>query len=343
MKLKMLLMSAAVALTACAGAAASDGAYTLTLPLTPDEDDATVFIVNYDNGAKIDSVTVTDGKAVFSGSVSEPVLARLVMDGQRMGTFILENGNLTMVPRKGVSSPMNDRLADMQKQLGEIVQQYRALPDDSASVTKGAELEARYNAIVEKAIDDNKDNPIGYYFFMNKAYEYSLPELKAALDKYPSFKKYERVNKLVEAAQNKARTQPGNKFVDFEVANDSTVQRLSDYVGKGKYVLVDFWASWCGPCIRETQVIKEILQEYGPKGLEVLGVAVWDEPQNTLQAIEKHQLPWPQILNAQTIPTDLYGISGIPCIILFGPDGTIISRDKQDAELKADVARVFDK
>lgn len=343
MKLKMLLMSAAVALTACAGAAASDGAYTLTLPLTPDEDDATVFIVNYDNGAKIDSVTVTDGKAVFSGSVSEPVLARLVMDGQRMGTFILENGDLTMVPRKGVSSPMNDRLADMQKQLGEIVQQYRALPDDSASVTKGAELEARYNAIVEKAIDDNKDNPIGYYFFMNKAYEYSLPELKAALDKYPSFKKYERVNKLVEAAQNKARTQPGNKFVDFEVANDSTVQRLSDYVGKGKYVLVDFWASWCGPCIRETQVIKEILQEYGPKGLEVLGVAVWDEPQNTLQAIEKHQLSWPQILNAQTIPTDLYGISGIPCIILFGPDGTIISRDKQDAELKADVARVFDK
>lgn len=339
----MLLMSAAVALTACAGAAASDGAYTLTLPLTPDEDDATVFIVNYDNGAKIDSVTVTDGKALFSGSVSEPVLARLVMDGQRMGTFILENGDLTMVPRKGVSSPMNDRLADMQKQLGEIVQQYRALPDDSASVTKGAELEARYNAIVEKAIDDNKDNPIGYYFFMNKAYEYSLPELKAALDKYPSFKKYERVNKLVEAAQNKARTQPGNQFVDFEVANDSTVQRLSDYVGKGKYVLVDFWASWCGPCIRETQVIKEILQEYGPKGLEVLGVAVWDEPQNTLQAIEKHQLPWPQILNAQTIPTDLYGISGIPCIILFGPDGTIISRDKQDAELKADVARVFDK
>lgn len=343
MKLKMLLMSAAVALTACAGAAASDGAYTLTLPLTPDEDDATVFIVNYDNGAKIDSVTVTDGKAVFSGSVSEPVLARLVMDGQRMGTFILENGDLTMVPQKGVSSPMNDHLADMQKQLGEIVQQYRALPDDSASVAKGAELEARYNAIVEKAIDDNKDNPIGYYFFMNKAYEYSLPELNAALDKYPSFKKYERVNKLVEAAQNKARTQPGNKFVDFEVANDSTVQRLSDYVGKGKYVLVDFWASWCGPCIRETQVIKEILQEYGPKGLEVLGVAVWDEPQNTLQAIEKHQLPWPQILNAQTIPTDLYGISGIPCIILFGPDGTIISRDKQDAELKADVARVFDK
>ncbi|HAP30029.1 MAG TPA: hypothetical protein DCR26_07890 [Porphyromonadaceae bacterium] len=343
MKLKMLLMSAAVALTACAGAAASDGGYTLTLPLSPEDDDATVFIVNYDNGAKIDSVTVEDGRAVFKGSVDEPVMARLTMDGQRMGTFILENGDLTMVPQKGISSPLNDKLTAIQQELSAIVQQYRALPDDSASMARGAELEKQYNDVVEKTIVENAGNPVGYYFFMNKAYEYSLPELKDALEKYPAFKKYERVNKLVEAAENKARTQPGNKFVDFEIANDSTVQRLSDYVGKGKYVLVDFWASWCGPCIRETKVIKEILQEYGPKGLQVLGVAVWDEPQNTLDAIEKHQLPWPQILNAQTVPTDLYGISGIPCIILFGPDGTIISRDKQDAELKADVARVFEK
>ncbi len=343
MKLKMLLMSAAVALTACAGAAASDGGYTLTLPLSPEDDDATVFIVNYDNGAKIDSVTVEDGRAVFKGSVDEPVMARLTMDGQRMGTFILENGDLTMVPQKGISSPLNDKLTAIQQELSAIVQQYRALPDDSASMARGAELEKQYNDVVEKTIVENAGNPVGYYFFMNKAYEYSLPELKDALEKYPAFKKYERVNKLVEAAENKARTQPGNKFVDFEIANDSTVQRLSDYVGKGKYVLVDFWASWCGPCIRETKVIKEILQEYGPKGLQVLGVAVWDEPQNTLDAIEKYQLPWPQILNAQTVPTDLYGISGIPCIILFGPDGTIISRDKQDAELKADVARVFEK
>jgi hypothetical protein len=69
----------------------------------------------------------------------------------------------------------------------------------------------------------------------------------------------------------------------------------------------------------------------------VLGIAVWDEPENTLKAIKQHELPWECILNAQTIPTDLYGISGIPCIILFGPDGTILSRDKQDDALRADV------
>ena len=53
-------------------------------------------------------------------------------------------------------------------------------------------------------------------------------------------------------------------------------------------------------------------------------------------------MPWPQIINAQSVPTDLYGISGIPCIILFGPDGTILSRDKQDADLRADIKAYFD-
>jgi hypothetical protein len=85
-----------------------------------------------------------------------------------------------------------------------------------------------------------------------------------------------------------------------------------------------------------------LLNEYGPQGLEVLGVAVWDEPQNTKRAIEQHQLPWPQILNAQTVPTDLYGIAGIPCILLIAPDGTIVSRDKQDDELRADVKTLME-
>ena len=88
-------------------------------------------------------------------------------------------------------------------------------------------------------------------------------------------------------------------------------------------------------------MLKELLEEFGDKGLEVLGVAVWDEPANTLNAIKSHGIEWPCIINAQTIPTDLYGINGIPCIILYGPDGTILSRDKQGDELKADVRAAF--
>ena len=63
---------------------------------------------------------------------------------------------------------------------------------------------------------------------------------------------------------------------------------------------------------------------------------------STLRAIKAHQLPWPQIINAQSVPTDLYGISGIPCIMLIGPDGTILTRDLQGEELKAAVRAALD-
>ena len=135
-------------------------------------------------------------------------------------------------------------------------------------------------------------------------------------------------------------TSVGKMFKDFEVTYNDSIFHLSDVVGKGKYVLVDFWASWCGPCIRQTAVIKDLYKEYGDK-LEVLGIAVWDEPEASIEAAARHELPWRNIVNAKDIPSNVYGFQGIPCIILFGPDGTILSRDQQDDALRNDVANAL--
>ncbi|MDE6041990.1 MAG: TlpA family protein disulfide reductase, partial [Muribaculaceae bacterium] len=171
----------------------------------------------------------------------------------------------------------------------------------------------------------------------------SRSEFAEAIAKYPAMARYERVKRYQQSFDRQEATAEGKPFTDFEIEYNGTTHRLSDVVGHGDYVLVDYWASWCGPCIRQTAVIKDIYNEYKDKGLKVLGVAVWDEPDATLAAIEKHQLPWECWLNGQSIPTDLYGIMGIPCIILYGPDGTILSRDKQSDELKAAVRAAIDK
>lgn len=136
-------------------------------------------------------------------------------------------------------------------------------------------------------------------------------------------------------------TDEGCKFVDFAVDYDGKTTRLSDFVGHGQYVLADFWASWCGPCRREIPNIIAAYEKYKGRGLQVIGIAAWDKPKDTLKAIEEEKITYPQIINSQKIATDLYGIKGIPHIILFGPDGTILARGLRGDAIEKKLSEIF--
>ncbi len=131
---------------------------------------------------------------------------------------------------------------------------------------------------------------------------------------------------VAEAIEKMSRTAPGQPYCDFEAEYNGVTSRLSDYVGKGKYVIVDFWASWCGPCRREIPYLIKVYNTYKGEKFDVLGVATWDKPEDTEKAIAELGIPYPQIINAQRAGSDAYSIEGIPEIILFGPDGTILKR-----------------
>lgn len=337
----LTLFAAVGILASCAQPAPAN--YQFSAPLGEDADDFMAYIINYDNGEKVDSVMVADGVAAFKGNIDKPMLARLMLENDRVATFILEPGTLKFNPetREFSGTPLNDRLNKIGADLQAVAAEYRALPPAQQD-SLGEVYQARYEKVFNDAFEQNLDNPIGYYIFMDQASSFDLNQLDEALKKYPQFAGSKRLASLRESLILKQETSPGKMYKDFAVTYNGKTQKLSDFVGNGKWLLVDFWASWCGPCRREIPVIKEILNEYGPKGLQVLGVAVWDEPENTLKAMEQLDITWPVILNAQTIPTDLYGISGIPCIILIDPQGKIVSRDKQDAELRQDVANAID-
>ena len=143
----------------------------------------------------------------------------------------------------------------------------------------------------------------------------------------------ESITKMVTRLRRVEATQAGAQFVDFEGVDDANkAVRLSDYVGKGHYVLVDFWASWCGPCRREIGHLKKVRDAYTDKGIVILGTVVWDEMEDHLKAMKELEITWPQIFN-KTEATELYGIAGIPQIILFDPAGKIVARDLRGEEI----------
>ena len=321
-----------LALATCSILAATADNYKLTAHLPSEAEGATLYLLDYDTGNKLDSAYVADSVLVFSGAVDKPLVGMLTIDGSRLGKFVLEDGDISFDARKGsfTGTPLNDKLAQFNADSRKYSERFYATDNDSVRQA----ILNEYSDLMLKIFEDNISNPVGYLMFMNMASDMAPDEIESAVTAHPGLAGYKRVQKVVESGRRYNATKEGAHFADFEIEYDGVKHRLSDVVGHGDYVLVDFWASWCGPCIRQTAVIKDIYNEYKDKGLKVLGVAVWDKPEDTLKAIRDHELTWPCWLNAQTVPTDVYGIKGIPCIILFGPDGTILSRDKQDDALR---------
>lgn len=147
-----------------------------------------------------------------------------------------------------------------------------------------------------------------------------------------------KVKKKAEAALSQKE---GEMFKDFAVEYNGKATRLSDYVGRGQYVLADFWASWCGPCRQQIPDLIALHQQYKERGLTVLGIAFRDKPEETEKAIRDLSISYPQIINAQDIPATLYGIDALPHTILFAPDGTIIARNIYGEELKEKLKEVI--
>mgnify|MGYP002624792615 CR=1 FL=1 len=305
----------------------------------PDEstNGETVFLTNYDTGDTIATATVENQMCTLEGDTEKGFFARLYAAGNPYG-FIVEPGEVKLNIAEGnAMSPLNDKMAAWSKEMQKIA--------DDTTVTE-AEGEARYAEELFKFYQDNKDNAIGPWAFCNYLMykDFSEAEIDGLLKEAPAgYAQLKRIEKAKNAARQLTVTSEGQKFTDFEVkAEDGTVQKLSDHVGCGKVVIADFWASWCPPCRAEIPKLQALKAKYGDK-FDVVGIAVWDTPDDTRKAIGELNITWPVIIGTQklTEPTDLYGIKGIPHIIVFGPDGTILSRGLTGDTLAAKLAEVI--
>lgn len=138
-------------------------------------------------------------------------------------------------------------------------------------------------------------------------------------------------------------TDEGKMFADVKGTNlEGNPLLLSDFVGKGDYVLADFWGSWCTPCRMENPNLKELHDKYNGKGLVVLGVCIWDSISRTKTAVEEDKIVWPQLVDSGDSIWRVYGIHRVPSTIFFAPDGTILKRDIRGEMMKSFVSKHLD-
>ena len=198
-----------------------------------------------------------------------------------------------------------------------------------------------YKTFNLKAAENNPDNEVAVLVLKNLMGMIEDDQAESIISKMPeAMQQDDFIVYMKKGLDARKTTAEGMTFTDFTVEHvygyDRSMDpqplkqevKFSDYVGKGTYVLVDFWSPWCGPCKREIPNIKQVYEQYKDKGLEVLSLAVWErKPQfHTIETAAELGMDWLHINNCGQIPTDIYGVEGIPHLMLIGPDGTILKR-----------------
>jgi thiol-disulfide isomerase/thioredoxin len=239
-----------------------------------------------------------------------------------------------------------------------IIQQYRDLmkkdpknekPETKAKIVELMEaldaLGDQQIQLMKRIIRENQDNDIPVKYIIEALPVLDYDALVEALNPKAAYYHNPELAKAKEKLATYNKRKPGTKFHDL-VMNDMSGQevKLSQWVGKGKYVLVDFWASWCGPCRQEMPNVIANYEKYHSKGFEVVGVSFDQKKDAWVKAIGQLQMPWLQISDLKgwsCAAAPIYKVDAIPDNILIDPQGKIIDRALRGKPLHKKLQRIF--
>jgi thiol-disulfide isomerase/thioredoxin len=201
-----------------------------------------------------------------------------------------------------------------------------------AIVTKIEDNQEKRRAYVSEFIKDNIHNMVGLAIAKQELSKYSVEELeKIESSITPEQKKTLTGKELITNISEAKTIAPGAPYIDLPFTDAAgNAVKISDYVGKGKYVMLEFWASWCHPCRADIPHLKEVYERYHPEGFEIISVSMDQDKQAWLKAVKEEKIPWLQVSDLQAFTGDLakkYQIRGIPTCILLDPSGKIVTRN----------------
>jgi len=312
----------------------------------------------------IDTTAVKNGKFTFKGEIDSPDMYYIGIDQSRFVGFFNEAADITIsfhidsLMSPSVSGSKSDEayrvyLKKQDELRSEEISIYSAYNEASRTgdTVKMKEMEASVDAFEAKQkqdiltyIKDNSTSFVAPYVAMRHAYQFNLDELEAIADNFSGKVKESSFSTMltdrITVLQNVA---PGKVAPDFtmndQMGNPFTLSQL-----RGKVVLVDFWASWCGPCRRENPNVVAAYNEFKDKGFDILGVSFDKDKDAWEKAIEADKLTWNHVSDLQywnNAAGKLYGIMSIPANLLLDREGKIIAKDLRGEELRMKLAELL--
>ena len=303
----------------------------------------------WDARAVIDSVKLVDGNTFhFKGVKHEPTFAQLILEGGRPISYLfIENGKVRVAGDVNLGdnmcsgTPANDAFSAMMARNRELVAKYRDAVAAGDTATAEA-IDNEHTQMQEEFFVQNKENVFG--LFMLKQLSYAIPsmELLGKLEQLPEKMKALPIAEGMKAsAERKFKTEPQAECSDYvphyiDMAQPNLageVVSLKSVVENknNRYVLLDFWASWCGPCMGEMPFLKEAYKLYHKKGFEIYGVSFDAKHEAWKGAIEKQGMKWVNVSTLERFDNPAaedYAVESIPTNYLIDcSNGVIIAKN----------------
>ena len=356
---KLLLSIVAASMTLAACNAQSGYKVTGTVEGMPDGK----AIIATVNGSSLDTLAKADvknGSFEFTGNVSEPTGAYIMVIGQRGAIpFMLENANITVNAGQAgltVTGSEGQKIYDQfmaintttQQEAMKLQQEYQAANGDQAKMQAVQEAYAKLmtdaQAKETELIKANPDSYVSTFVIVSGMGQMEYEQLKERYNLLGEKAKASAQGKAIAAQIAKLEsTAIGQIAPNFTITTPEG-ESISLYDIKGKVKLIDFWASWCGPCRGENPHVVEIYKEYHPKGLEIFGVSLDNNKEAWVTAIADDGLVWKHgsdLKGWQSAPAQLYSVSGIPHTVLLDENNKIIAKNLRGDELKQKIAELL--